>query len=96
MVRYNIIVSVKGPSGGYEMPKWKSTKVKLNQIVNAIDGDKIYNGCALGLDQCNASKPCPIHFQIKAVRDDLKEVLRSTSVFEMTTGVEEGKAFLTR
>ena len=39
-----------------------------------------YKGCGLGLKNCNESKPCPMHFQFKAIRDDLKQMLEVTTV----------------
>src|SRR5690625_1674173 len=56
-----VINSYKGPNGGFEMefPKIKTTK--LEEIVCAIDGDSTYNGCALGLSECDATDPCPMH-----------------------------------
>ena len=92
----NIIASSKGPTGGYEIPKVKQAKITLHQIVEAIDGDKIYSGCGLGLKQCNEDKPCPIHFKFKAIRDDLKTMLQSTTVHELANGLHEGLAFLKR
>ena len=92
----NIIASSKGPTGGYEIPKNKLAKITLYHIVAAIDGDTIYNGCGLGLKQCNEQKPCPIHFKFKAIRDDLKTMLKTTTVNELAIGLHEGLAFLKR
>jgi Rrf2 family protein len=92
----NIINSSKGPTGGYEIPKNKQDQITLYHIVEAIDGDKIYNGCGLGLAQCNEQKPCPMHFKFKAIRDDLKTMLKSTTVYELTNGLHQGLAFLKR
>ena len=89
-----IIMSVKGPTGGYEIPQGDQAKITLQQIVKAIDGDKIYNGCGLGLKQCNERKPCPIHFKFKAIRDDLKSMLQTTTIAELADGLHEGMAFL--
>lgn len=33
--------------------------MNLADIVRAIDGDQIFNGCGLGFQQCNAQNPCP-------------------------------------
>ncbi|MCB9262831.1 MAG: Rrf2 family transcriptional regulator [Flavobacteriales bacterium] len=93
---HQIIVSVKGHNGGYEIPIKRHTDITLHQIVEAIDGDKIYNGCGLGLEQCNEQKPCPMHFKFKAVRDDLRQMLQTTTVAELTNGLQEGLAFLKR
>ncbi len=92
----NIIASTKGPTGGYEIPKNKQAKIKLYHIVKAIDGDKIYNSCGLGLKQCNEQKPCPIHFKFIAIREDLKIMLKSTTIYELTNGLHNGLAFLKR
>lgn len=91
-----VIISLKGPTGGYEISEKKQTKITLHQIVEAIDGDKIYNGCGLGLKQCNERKPCPIHFKFKVIRDDLKSMLQTTTIAELADGLHEGMAFLRR
>ncbi|MBW2938031.1 Rrf2 family transcriptional regulator [Aureisphaera sp. CAU 1614] len=92
----NIIVSTKGATGGYEIPQSNHDIVTLLQIVEAIDGDNIYNGCGLGLNQCNELKPCPIHFQFKAIRDNLKNMLQTTNINELANGLHNGVAFLKR
>lgn len=92
----NIIESTKGPTGGYEIPEKRRTEITLLQIVEAIDGNKIYNGCGLGFKQCNELKPCSIHFQFKAIRDELKNMLQNTSIEELGNGMHNGLAFLKR
>jgi Rrf2 family protein len=96
LAKRNLIDSSKGPRGGYEMTELMRSQITLFHIVEAIDGDKIYNGCGLGLKQCNELKPCPIHLQFKAVRDDLKAMLQSTTIAELTKGLREGSAYLMR
>jgi len=83
-------------TGGYEMSGKKNNKVTLLQVVNAIDGDKIYNGCGLGLKQCNAAKPCPLHHQFAAVRDQLKTMLSATTIQDLGNGLPDGLSFLKR
>lgn len=92
----NIITSSKGPTGGYEILNDQRNIITLYHIVEAIDGDKIYNGCGLGLEQCNEQKPCPLHFKFKAIRDELKTMLTSTTISELTNGLHEGLSFLKR
>ena len=66
----------------------------LADIVFAIDGNSIYEGCALGFDTCNATKPCPIHDKFVNVREELKKMLLNTSLYELATGLEVGLTFL--
>jgi len=94
--RNKIINSVKGPSGGFYIPKENLDKIKLSQIVKAIDGDHIYRGCGLGLSQCNEEKPCPVHDKFKLIRDELESMLKETSLLELATGLDSGLTFLKR
>lgn len=96
LVRSRIIHSVKGPHGGFEIPKSRIDEVKLSEIVDAIDGDAIYKGCGLGLSECNASQPCPMHDKFVKVRDELKLMLENTSLYELAVGLEVGLTFLSR
>lgn len=91
-----IVVSTKGAAGGYEIPIKEQTEITLHQIVEAIDGDKIYNGCGLGLEYCNERKPCPLHSQFKSIRDDLKAMLQATTIDELTAKLHDGVTFLKR
>lgn len=92
----NVVDSTKGAYGGFEITKIQIHNLKLSEIVNAIDGDTIYAGCGLGLKECNADKPCPVHDKFVDIRNDLKQMLENTSLYEMTTGLEVGLTFLKR
>lgn len=91
-----IVESIKGAGGGFEMAKTTMDHVKLADIVLAMDGDSIFVGCSLGLKQCSADKPCPVHHKFVDIRNDLKKMLEGTSLFEMTTGLESGLTHLRR
>ncbi len=96
LAKNNIIISGKGPTGGFSIPKNELEIVKLCAIVEAIDGDTIYMGCALGLNSCNEKKPCPVHNQFKTIRDDLKTMLETTSLHSLINNLEMGLTFLKR
>jgi Rrf2 family protein len=94
--RNNVIHSVKGPTGGFEIERTDMEAVKLNMVVKAIDGDQIYVGCGLGLKECDAGKPCPLHDKFVDIRTDLRHMLESTSLYELATGLEVGLTYLKR
>lgn len=94
--RNGIVDSIKGPNGGFEIPKDKLKTIQLIQIVSAIDGDQLFYGCGLGLKQCNEQKPCPVHHKFKAIRDNLKTMLETTSIEELALGLSDGLTFLKR
>ncbi|MBW8201285.1 MAG: Rrf2 family transcriptional regulator [Bacteroidota bacterium] len=94
--RSKVIHSVKGPTGGFELDRTEMDTVKLSMIVHAIDGDDIYVGCGLGLKECNANQPCPLHDKFVDIRTDLKNMLENTSLYELATGLEVGLTYLKR
>lgn len=96
LARNKIVDSVKGPYGGFQIEKKRIDEIRLSEIVSAIDGDNIYRGCGLGLDQCNANQPCPLHDKFVDIRNNLRRMLESTSLYELATGLEVGLTFLKR
>ncbi|NVN19828.1 Rrf2 family transcriptional regulator [Muricauda sp. HICW] len=96
LTRNNIVNSVKGPTGGFEIERKDMDRVNLSMIVKAIDGDNIYVGCGLGLKECNADKPCPLHDKFVDIRSNLRTMLKSTSLYELATGLEVGLTYLKR
>lgn len=94
LVKHGVVNSIKGAYGGFEIDKSKIATVKLSHIVNAVDGDSIYNGCGLGLETCNENHPCPVHDKFKGVRDELKFMLENTSLEELALNIKSGDSFL--
>lgn len=95
LTRKGLLQSAKGPSGGFYLDK-VSMKQSLADVVKAVDGDKIFYGCGLGLKQCSEIKPCPIHFDFKKVRQGLFDMLQNTRIDAFTEALENNIAFLKR
>jgi Rrf2 family iron-sulfur cluster assembly transcriptional regulator len=55
-----IIYSRKGKSGGFAIAK-DPKRIKLIDIVTAIDGLSMFSSCVLGFPHCNPENPCPLH-----------------------------------
>lgn len=94
LVKAKIVRSTKGAYGGFDIEKEKISKIKLSEIVNAIDGNAIYNRCGLGLETCDENHPCPVHDKFKAVRSDLKAMLEDTTLEELAKNIKTGHSFL--
>ncbi len=89
-----IIQSVRGVNGGFYIPKDLIAKVKLAQIVYAIDGDVVFKGCGLGMEKCNAKHPCPLHDKFMSIRNDLRQMLETTNLEELALDLKSGETFL--
>ncbi len=96
LVHADLIVSTKGPGGGFSVPPVLARRVRLSHIVATIDGDAIYKGCALGLPQCDATQPCLLHDHFLQVREDLRRQLERTSVQDLVKDLKEGGTVLRR
>lgn len=77
--RKGIISSIKGPNGGFYLDSPALLR-PLSEIVEAIDGDSLFKGCALGLKQCSEVNPCPLHHEFKAIRNNIQRMLANTTI----------------
>lgn len=94
LVKKGIITSVKGATGGFEADSKEIKKVKLIDIVIAIDGDLNDKKCLLGLNKCSEIHPCPVHNKYKFIKNDLMAMLKNTSLVEMSNSVNDGLSCL--
>lgn len=73
-VRKDILLSVKGPLGGFRF-KDDPSKVSLYDVVAIIDGPNLFEHCLIGTRPCkshdDAQKKCPVHDNFSAIRKDL-------------------------
>lgn len=93
LVKENIINSVKGPNGGFYITN-KQREKKIIVIVQAIDGDEVFNQCGLGLSKCSASHPCPIHDDYKVIRDSFKQLCNRRKINELCEAINDNLAYL--
>jgi Rrf2 family iron-sulfur cluster assembly transcriptional regulator len=94
LAKKEIVHSVKGIGGGFEIPKDDIKKISLAQIVIAIDGEGIFTSCGLGLDHCSEERPCPLYNKFKGIREELVFMLENTNLEEMAMDINSGDSFL--
>ncbi|MBK6785185.1 MAG: Rrf2 family transcriptional regulator [Saprospiraceae bacterium] len=92
LVKNNIIISVKGPGGGFQVDLAKLESIKLKMIVEAFEGD-ILQRCSLGLSECSDIQPCPFHHKYKPVKEKLLHIFDNTSLMDLMKGIENGRLF---
>ncbi|CAN5743957.1 Rrf2 family transcriptional regulator [soil metagenome] len=88
-----LVQSHKGPTGGFFLDE-DLLQNTVADIVIAVDGDKLFSGCGLGLDYCSEKKPCPIHEQFKAIRKDIYDMLQSAKLGDLQEQIEKKMAFV--
>ena len=77
--------SSKGRYGGFCISD-KEAEFSLADIVEAIDGSKMFHGCGLGLEFCSETNPCPIHNQYKEARDKLYSIYGEVTLSSFRSG----------
>ncbi|MCB9339020.1 MAG: Rrf2 family transcriptional regulator [Lewinellaceae bacterium] len=94
--RNDLIQSSKGPQGGFEMTPHQLKTVMLSDVVSTIDGNSVYTSCGLGLRNCNAKRPCPLHNEFLEIREKLRIMLETTTVRQLAEALKAGEAILKR
>lgn len=94
LTKDGIIQSVRGVNGGFYIPRNLIAQVKLAHIVHSIDGDEVFKGCGLGMKMYNEKYPCSLHHKFKTIRNDLRQMLETTSLEELVMGLKSGETFL--
>ena len=92
----DLIHSQTGPNGGFFVEIEKVNKIKLSEIIQLMDGDSVFNGCGLGLKQCDAKNPCPMHHYFVKIRAELKYMLETTSIYDLAMKLKTGESVLIR
>jgi Rrf2 family protein len=93
--RKGIVQSIKGPNGGFYLNK-SDMQNTLADIVKAVDGDKLFTGCGLGLKVCSEKNPCPLHDEFKLIRKKIHHILESSTVAEFNMELIKGNKYLKR
>lgn len=94
LVKHRLIYSIQGAQGGFEMVTVNLKKITLEDIVIAIDGDASFTMCVLGLKECSELNPCPAHKKYKHIKSEFKNFVKTTTVLEMVTDLQNGVACL--
>lgn len=90
--RKGVIRSAKGPTGGFFIDLNES--LNIIDIIHAIDGDDLFNSCVLGLKTCSAARPCPMHFEMKPIREQLRIEFSMKSVQDLVEEYKQNKYVL--
>ena len=96
LVRAGILTSRRGPHGGFDLPPLAARKVNLRQIMDAMGDDDIDTACVMGLKECKASQPCPLHQDFIKVKNELARVLDNTYVHGLVDALNNGTTHLKR
>ncbi len=93
--KQNIISATKGPKGGYYLTQ-ANRENPVFRVIEVIDGNQRIESCILGIDECNAQHPCPLHEYVATARTALLNTLRSMTIGELAVNLRKDRSFLSR
>ncbi|MGB5645471.1 RrF2 family transcriptional regulator [Muriicola sp.] len=93
--KHNIISATKGPKGGYFLTK-ENRELPVFRVIEVIDGNQRIESCVLGIDECNAAHPCPLHEYVSPTRTALLSTLKKMTIGELALDLKKGTSFLSR
>ena len=77
-----LVKSVRGAGGGYALAKAPS-KIKLNEIIEALEGPICLVDCVDDSDYCNRIQTCPTHQIWKKASYMLRDYFEKTTVQDL-------------
>lgn len=89
LVKKNLIVSVKGPGGGFFV-KEDTLNFTILNIVEKLEGLDFLCKCGLGLHTCNDKNPCPIHNEYELVKDKIQNALSYKTIATIVNEIAVG------
>lgn len=82
LARKGLLRSTKGPSGGFCL-SGPARKLRLVDIVAAVDGLEAYDRCLAGRTVCSDEMACPMHKDWLILRARIMKYLGSNSVGDL-------------
>lgn len=96
LAKKKILLSIKGPNGGFSLQK-DPKKITLLDIVKTIDGDEIFTNCLIHNTSCtcvdNQKEACPLHDSYASLREDLIKVFSNNSIYDIVKAGGKTKKF---
>jgi len=68
LTRHGIVCSFRGALRGYGLAR-PPNRIKLKNILLAIEGPHLFERCIFWSDRCADSNPCPLHEQWKEIKE---------------------------
>lgn len=82
LARSGVLVSVKGPKGGFGLAR-PANEISLMEVVSAVDGEEGFKRCAVGLAECTDEMPCPLHDTWKPLRLQILDYMSGRSLADL-------------
>ncbi len=79
LAKLGFVNSIKGKGGGFLFDDSKP-ELALKDLILAIEGGKIFEGCGFGLKHCDGNNPCPLHDRYGPIREAINKLVAEETI----------------
>jgi Rrf2 family protein len=83
-----LIGSFTGPKGGVRLAR-QPESISILDIILILDGDDLFHQCILGLPGCQDKKPCPLHYDWKYQREQIRQNFQTTDLKSLAIKIKK-------
>lgn len=94
LTRHGIVESAKGRGGGFFFTD--APTISIFSVIKAMEGERIFQRCGLGLKNCDDLHPCPLHNEYAGIRQAYLDLVTNTSISDLAKKINDGEAVLSR
>ncbi len=95
LTRHRVLVSLKGPHGGFSLSKDPS-KLTLLDIVKIIDGEEIFTNCVMHNNKCKDAEghKCTLHDDYDAIRAEIIKLFNNRTIYDLVKKSESTNSII--
>jgi Rrf2 family transcriptional regulator, iron-sulfur cluster assembly transcription factor len=79
LAKHGFVKSSRGRLGGFEFAR-DPDQIYIHEVIDAIEGFTSFEGCLLGVKDCNQSPQCAMHAVWADAREMMLRTFRSTTL----------------
>jgi Rrf2 family protein len=91
LAKCNLLISTKGPHGGFLLSR-PASEISLFDIIEVIDGTKLFEDCLIGLSTCSSHAhndlQCPIHDKYSPISNQLKFLFKTETIENLASEIK--------
>jgi Rrf2 family protein len=84
--RHELVESQKGLGGGFRLAR-DPDKISLFDVIDSIEDTSRWRDCILGNPSCSDGNPCAVHDKWGPVRDSYLDLMKRTTIADLTPTV---------
>jgi Rrf2 family protein len=98
LAKHKMLISLKGPHGGFSLLK-DPEEITLLDIIKTIDGDDIFNNCVIHNSTCRSyvaehKKKCALHDDYSVIRNEMVKLFSSMTIQDLVNKAGNSKGIV--